>query len=222
MTDVVADAYATMADFRTYLRVTAITDATDPDTTIELIALEAAARAIERACNRRFTVKTGSATARYFTARYTPDTYPSNPSYLGGAVQHYVLPIDDTTLSPTAVAFDTTGNGDYDTTTTAYRLGPLSASVRGLPYSLLIFDSGQYPPTFSDGVKVTDDWGWAAIPNTIRSANLLQAARFVKRRDSPFGVAGSPDMGNELRLLSKLDPDVAIMIGAYKNNWGAV
>jgi hypothetical protein len=74
---------------------------------------------------------------------------------------------------------------------------------------------------YQDSVEVAALWGWTSVPPTIMQANLIQAARFLKRRDAPFGVAGSLELGSEIRLLSKLDPDVALMVGAYKRNWGA-
>lgn len=60
------------------------------------------------------------------------------------------------------------------------------------------------------------------VPAGVRLACLMQASRWYKRRDAAFGVLGSPDMGNMTRLLSKLDPDVAVLLSGFKNNWGAV
>jgi hypothetical protein len=118
------------------------------------------------------------------------------------------------------VAFDATGNGAYTTTVTGYRAGPMNAPDKGLPYNSLLFDLGVVPPLWEEGVRVTVAWGWAAHPPAVVGANLLQAHRFLKRRDSPFGVAGSPELGNELRLLAKVDPDVAVMLSPYKLDWG--
>jgi hypothetical protein len=226
MVDVVADAYATMADFRTYLNVTATTDATDPNTTIELIALESAARAIEAACSRTFKQDTESVTARYFTPTIIDGRDPivyATSAFPFSWLRHYVMTIDDVSdTTGLLVDFDATGNGSYSISTTAFRVGPSNAPARGRPYNRIIFDTGIYPPIYEESVRVTADWGWSAIPNTIRNANLLQAARFVNRRNSPYGIAGSPEMGNEMRLLAKLDADVLLMIGGFRNNWGAV
>lgn len=63
---------------------------------------------------------------------------------------------------------------------------------------------------------LTAVWGWPDIPATIVQATNLQGARFFKRRDAPFGVAGSPDSGSEMRLLERVDPDVAVMCKAYR------
>jgi len=219
MTDVIADAYATMANFRTFVRNSATTDATDVDTHDELIALEAAARAIERICNRRFTVAGVTATARVFTpTRGKPAT-----TWSGAWWDRTTCDIDDVfDDTGMVVKFDTTGNGDFGDAITTYRLAPLNAAEYSLPYTQLIFDYGTAVPLLAESVQVTALWGWDAIPTTIENANMIQAARFLKRRDAPFGVAGSVDMGSELRLLAKVDPDVAVMLQTYKRTWGAV
>lgn len=224
MTDVVADAYATMAEFRTFLRVTATTDATDADTGLELIALEAASKAIDVACNRNFRPAAAQVSARYFTSTATPSpvTY-AIPALPGAAwLRHSVLHIDDVCDDTgITVAFDASGDGDFTTAVTAYRLGPLNAPSRGEPWSKIIFNTGTYPPALEDGVRVEALWGWTAIPSIVTNACLIQAARFLKRRDAAFGIAGSPDMGSELRLLARLDPDVALMVASLRRNWGA-
>jgi hypothetical protein len=219
------DAYTDLDTFRLFIRSAAVADdIDDPDSAIEALAVESAARAIDRACGRTFRLADVTASARYFT--YTPPrgwdvpVYDPNPQ---DWYRHAVLPIDDVAdTTGMIVTFDTSGNGDYTLATTEYRVGPSNATARQMPYSSLIFDSGTYPPSCTEGVKVEALWGWGAIPQTIVNANLIQASRFYKRRDAPFGIAGSPDMGSELRLLAKLDPDVALMVGAYKRNWGAV
>ena len=70
-------------------------------------------------------------------------------------------------------------------------------------------------------MKVTARWGWAAVPSTIKQATLLQASRLLARRDAPFGIAGSPDVGSEIRLLARVDPDVAVAVAPYRRWWGA-
>jgi hypothetical protein len=222
MPEMVADAYASMATFRTFVRNAATSDATDPDSALELLALESAARAIDRACDRRFAVTAAQASARTFTAQFLQSRDPLGYSPYPQLRRH-VVDIDD--LADTTgmtVEFDTTGNGGYNLATTAYRTGPANAASRGLPFTRLLFDSGTYPPLNDEGVRVTAKWGWAAVPTTIQNANLIQAARFLKRRDAAFGISGSPEMQGEIRLLAKLDPDVAIMVGAFRRNWGAV
>lgn len=214
MTDVVADAYATMATFRTFVRNAATTDATDADTADELLALEAAARAIDTYCNRTFRVAGITATARIFTPRRSRDRWPY--------WERVVCPIDDVfDDTGMVVKFDTTGNGDFGDAITTYRLGPFNADAHDLPFTELVFDYGTAVPLLAKSVEVTALWGWDAIPSPVAMANLLQASRFLKRRDAPFGVAGSPEMGSEIRLLARLDPDVAVSLNGYRRLWGA-
>ena len=65
--------------------------------------------------------------------------------------------------------------------------------------------------TLAVPVRLADTAG----PLTIASACRLQAARLAKRRDAPFGIAGSAEFGSELRLLSSLDPDVRILCAPF-------
>jgi hypothetical protein len=60
------------------------------------------------------------------------------------------------------------------------------------------------------------------VPKMVKLATQLQASRWFKRRDAPFGVLGSPELGNYTRLLDKLDPDVQLLISGYgeRNRWG--
>jgi hypothetical protein len=64
-------------------------------------------------------------------------------------------------------------------------------------------------------VKVTALWGWTAVPVAVKQATLLQASRFFSRRHSPYGVAGSPELGSEIRLLARVDPDVGVSLRDY-------
>jgi hypothetical protein len=60
------------------------------------------------------------------------------------------------------------------------------------------------------------------VPSSVKLACQLQASRWYKRQDAPFGVLGSPEFGNYSRLLSQLDPDVEVMLGGYgtRKRWG--
>lgn len=193
--------YASLTQFEAFIR-----DESTADRDLKLLALEASSRAIDRTTNRRFDVAGVTATARYFTPYHKEDG-------------RWAVRVDDLTDSTDlAVKLDTTGNGDYGTTVTTFRLGPLNAPSRGRPWTELLFDSGTaVPRRWVDSIEVTARWGWTAVPTTITNACLIQASRFFKRRDAPFGIAGSPELGSELRLLAKLDPDVAVMIGPFRS-----
>lgn len=69
--------------------------------------------------------------------------------------------------------------------------------------------------------QFTDNPITGEIPAEIKLACLIQASRLVTRKDAPFGIAGSPDVGSEMRLLAKLDPDVQVLVRPHKSWWGA-
>ncbi len=87
-------------------------------------------------------------------------------------------------------------------------VGPYRVSAANTPNANLLY--------------VTASFGWPAIPVQIRQAALIQASRLFSRRSSPFGVAGSAEMGSEMRLLSKLDPDVEILLKPFVKGWYVV
>jgi hypothetical protein len=206
--------YASLAMFRSFIRNQQAAS-TDEDGALELLALEAAARAIDRECGRRFGVMS-TATARVYTAGLY--TGPVGWPFYG---RRYAVDVDDFSDPSPTVAFDSNGNGSYTIATTAFRAMPANApAYDGRPYTALLFDLGVLPPFNANGIQVTAKWGWIETPSAVVYANLLQASRFLKRRDSPYGVAGSPDMGNEIRLLAKLDPDVALSLRSYRAEWG--
>jgi hypothetical protein len=105
-----------------------------------------------------------------------------------------------------------------------YTLEPVNAAFKGKPYERLVVDpdSTAKPTSEAHGVTATSaNWGWDAVPVPVEQATLLQASRFHARRFSPYGVAGSPEQGSELRLLAKLDPDVAVALGGGFVRWWA-
>ncbi len=202
-----APSYATAAQLRTYMRMDAVTaDATDiaQDTLVHTPAVEAASRAIDAATGRQF--GSVASEARYYTARYHPER------------QRYVIPIDDA-MAAVTLAADLDYSGTYATAVTAFALLPRNASVKGRPATDIELLSAAAKTTGGERYKATSAWGWTSVPSTILEATLLQASRIAKRRDAPFGVAGSPEMGNEIRLLAKLDPDVEKMVSAYRRYW---
>jgi len=201
-----APVYETAANLRTYMRMDAVTaDATDiaQDTIVHTPALTAASRAIDRATSRQF----GSVTvvARYYTARWDASRYL------------YTVSVDDIQdVTGLAIAADLDASGNFATTCTVKQTLPLNAIAKGGVVTDILFSGGT---TATGRTKVTAVWGWTAVPAVIKEATLLQASRIVKRRDAPFGVAGSPEFGNELRLLPKLDPDVEIMVQTLRRYW---
>ncbi len=191
--------YITLAAFKRYVRIGAA-DALD-DAELAL-AITAASRALDRETNRQFGIVEGAAEARTYTAEWK--------SRRGV----YVVEIDDL---QTLTDFVVTVNGQA---VTDYTLLPLNAAQEGKPYERLHIRTAT--TSNNDGLGPTIDaaafWGWTAVPTLAEQATSVQANRFLKRRESPLGIAGSPDLGNELRLLAKMDPDVAVMVAALRRN----
>jgi hypothetical protein len=126
------------------------------------------------------------------------------------------------------VDFDFDGSGSYATSVPDFTLLPINAAADSRPWTTLWLRptaSGWYfPVTYLNPapIRVTATWGWASVPTAIKQATLLQANRFYNRRHSPYGIAGSPETGSELRLLARLDVDVALIVQPYVKRWGAV
>jgi hypothetical protein len=156
------------------------------------LAVSSASRAIDTFARRQFG-KVDALEAR----RYLPRRASGPVAY---APTSYLLDIDDlataTGLLVDGVAAD------------PLLLAPPNAVTVGRPYTRIGVTTG-------NEVTVTGTWGWPAVPDAIVQACLLQASRFYIRRFSPYGVAGSPTEGSEIRLLSRLDPDVAVALRSY-------
>jgi hypothetical protein len=181
--------YVTAANVASYLRVTDNVD----DTWFTTWA-SASSRAVDRACNRQFGQLAAPA-ARVYRRRpaYNADT------------GLWVLEVDD--------FMDTTGmliNG-VAYASSGVTLLPDNAAAEGRPWTRIGFTSWPVQPVAGSPVPytITARWGWSAVPSQVPAACYLQCARWNFRRDAPAGVAGSPDQGSEIRLLARLDPDVA-------------
>lgn len=195
--------YITPEELAHYLRVD---DQLDDDELADAVA--GASRAVDRSTFRQFG-KTDAPEARVFTPTW---------SYKRGA---WVVECDDFHTVPTSVAVDTARDGTYSTSVDPVAFGvllPANAAQEGRPWERLTLRAGSGVTLYGlDGeVRVTTVWGWSAVPPGVVTATKLQAARLHARRSAPFGIAGSPDSGSELRLLARVDPDVAVMLGDYR------
>ncbi len=186
--------YATSTELGGYLRI----DDLDDDVEAAL-AVAAASRAIDDHTNRQFGLL-DAPEARLYTARYDYDR------------RTWVVDVDD---FQTDTGLVVTVDGDPVAT---FDLEPINAAGKGRPWTRIGFTAGSEvtPTGCRHEVSATARWGWTEFPLPVAQATLLQGARFFQRRGAPFGVAGSPEMGSELRLLSKVDPDVAVML----RGWG--
>lgn len=196
-------------------------DETD-DLFIEIV-IEAASRAIDQATNRQFG-NLSPAAARYYDGLKTapPSRLWPTVTAQGPWGDRQAVEVDDLmTTTDLAVAFDRDADGTFEDVITDYDLWPWNAEADGRPWTHLVFRPTVSVPVGQRAVQVTAEWGWLDVPQLVVQACLMQTNRWVKRREAPFGVAGSPDLGSELRLLAKLDPDVAVAVGVLKRPWAA-
>lgn len=197
--------YATTAEARSY--VTRHADTVD-DTELAL-AITASSRAIDLHTHRQFGVVT--AQERFYTPRWDRRRC------------RWIIEFDDL-MSESGADYqlqDADGNdrGAID----AYTLEDVNAAAIGRPWTrMVVKPTSTYLPTgLENEAAFTAPWGWTAVPDTIKQATLLQTSRLFTRRNAPFGIAGSPESGSEMRLLARVDPDVAVTIAPYVRWWAA-
>lgn len=187
--------YVTVAELKADLRI----DPADTTDDVQIARkITAASRAVDNHTHRQFGQAT-AAEARLYTARYDCSR------------GKWVIEIDD--LQDATGLAVTTAAG----TINLLEKQPVNAAFKGKPWTRLVVDpdAAVKPKGTENEVTVTAKFGWSAVPVPIKEATLLQASRLVKRRDAPFGVAGSPEVGSEMRLLAKVDPDVAVTLRPY-------
>ncbi|TDB71801.1 phage gp6-like head-tail connector protein [Micromonospora sp. 15K316] len=147
----------------------------------------AASRAVDKRCNRQFGIVDAPEARTY-----------RRPAVYDVVSGLWLLEIDDvqdvTGLRVAGVAYADSGAV----------LLPDDAELRGRPYERLGFADFPGAPVVVEAL-----WGWPEIPAQVIQACKLQVSRWSSRRHSPYGIAGSPSDGSEMRLLSRLDPDVA-------------
>lgn len=201
-----APEYVALEDFREYVRVHS--DADDADDSELEDALAGAHRSVDDHCQRQFG-KTDAPESRYYVPRWSKTR------------RAWLVATDDlSTAVGLTVHLDTGQDGAFATEVTSYLLRPSNAAARGKPWEGLAFSApaGAIVRGLPDEVRVSaaaGGFGWLAVPRTVLLASKLQGSRFLSRRDAPFGVAGNPEQGSELRLLAKVDPDVAVMLRGF-------
>jgi hypothetical protein len=123
-----------------------------------------------------------------------------------------------------AVKTDTAGDGTWATTWTIgtdFQLEPLNAAANGGAYAfrkIVAIGSKTFPTLSGSGgqrptLQVTARHGWSQVPDPVREATLLMAARLYRRKDAPFGVAGFDDFG-PVRI-TRQDSDVVALLAPY-------
>jgi len=199
----IVNGYTTLAILKGYVGI-ASADTVD-DTTLEQ-AVEAASRAIDNYCGRRFYAD-GAATARLYR--------PVAAGY---------LEVDDiSTTTSLVVKTDENDDATFEitwTVATDLQLEPLNGvgpSGEAWPYTLLRAVGVYEFPTANDhaSAQVTAKWGWTTAPEPVQQACLQLSAEMWKRKDAPFGVAGVGDFG-VLRIASDGMRQVASLLGPYR------
>lgn len=197
----ITNGYCTLAELKASLN---ITDAVD-DTALEA-AITASSRMVDDYTERFFYVNgsSGSPVTRYYTA-----------------LDPYTINVDDITLV-SEIATDDNFDFTYGTvfTTSDYMVEPINNPIKSWPYNrILAIGSYIFPYQLPQAVRVKGVWGFTAIPPEVNMATLIQSSRIFGRRQSPFGIAGSPDLGT-VRLFSRLDADVEVLLRPFRKNGG--
>lgn len=197
----ITNGYCTLNELRASLAV----EDTNDDTALES-AIVATSRMIDDYTGRFFYADgtVASPVTRYYTAQ---DPWTMN--------------VDDV-VTITEIATDDNFNQTWGTvwSTSDYMVEPINNPRKGWPYTrILATGSYVFPYYLPQAVRVKGAWGWSSVPSEVNAACLIQSSRLFVRRQSPFGIAGTPELGT-VRLLSRLDPDVEALLRPFKKNNG--
>lgn len=194
----IGDPYATMAELKQRMKIPAA-DTQDDDRLTQ--AVTAASRGIERVCKRQFN-RAEEATVR--TVAPLRDRLLITPDF------H--------TDDGLAVATDSAADGTFATTLNPadLQLEPLDGvqdGIEGWPYwRIRAVGASAFPRTERASVRVTAQWGWAAVPADIKEACLIAAAELFKLVDAPLGVTGMQDWG---MIRVRDNPKVYSLVAPY-------
>ena len=194
--------YTTLQDVKTGLQ---IEDSND-DTDIQA-AIISASRMIDDYCQRGFYQEgtLASPVVKYYT--------PVSPWYL--EIDDLIEPVEVATRANQTGPFNTIWNLDTD-----LMYEPVNNPELGRPVTrLLAVTRYVFPYFFPQTVKITGVWGYSSIPVEVQMACKIQASRLFVRKQSPFGIAGSLELGT-VRLNSRLDPDVEMLLKTFRRNFG--
>ena len=189
-----ANEYITSSELKATLTLTSETYA-DADIAV---AIEAASRALDKACGRRFWLDDVAAT-RYYERE-----------------NNRLVVIDDL-VTLTSVKTDPDGTGTYSgtwTENTDFVFHPFNASADSAPYTMIerLPAASNVLPSGPRRIQVIGIFGWADIPPQIIEATSVMSTRFLKRmREAPFGIAGMGYDGGAV-LVPKVDPDMMTLI----------
>lgn len=184
--------YVTAAELKEYLHI-----GDNADDAFIAVWVTTVSRNVDDHCGRQFG-KVASAEERYYTPFY--DRHE----------KAWFVNIDDLQDTTGMTVVDENGAAVTD-----YVLLPRNAAVKGRPYEQLRLTSG------TGELTAEASWGWNAAPSAVKTGVFLQGARLAARRDSPFGISGSPSEQGEIRLLAQLDPDFRTSLKPLVRKWWA-
>ncbi len=197
--------YTTLADVKNALQIEDTLD----DTAIQA-AILTASRQIDEYCQRFFYQEGTQAmpSVRYYTA-YSPWYVETDD-----IVQITELACDPDFDQSYAQIWEVT-NPPLDV-----MYEPVNNPKKGSPYTrILAIGSYVFPYFFPQTVRVSGIFGFPEVPYEVELACKIQASRLFVRKQSPFGIAGSVELGT-VRLNSRLDPDVEMLLKTFRRNKG--
>lgn len=197
--------YTTLAEVKNGLQIDDIYD----DTAIEA-AILAASRMIDDYC-QRFFYKEGTVqnpATKYYTA-YSPWYIETDD----------IVQVTELACDPD---FDQSYAQIWNVTTPPLDVmyEPVNNPSQGFPYTrILAIGSYVFPYFFPQTVRIKGIFGYPEVPYEVQLACKIQASRLFVRKQSPFGIAGSVELGT-VRLNSRLDPDVEMLLKTFRRNKG--
>lgn len=185
--------YVTAAQLKSYLKIQH-----DDDDLFLANWATAVARNVDDYCSRQFG-QVGTAETRYYTPVWDRNECKT------------FIEIDDLQDVTGFKLFNPDG-----TEITDYTFYPRNALVKGMVYTEVAVET-----RYTKEMSALGLWGWTSVPASIPTSTYIQASRLDARRSSPFGIAGSPTDGSEIRLLAQLDPDFKTTLKPYVRKWYA-
>lgn len=179
-------------------------------------SIDAAERAIDQFCGWHFDKVTGEERLYYLPAN---KNHPIDVDPIAGASNA------DAIAAITAFDIDDDGDGSYGDDWMPgqghdFVLEPLNGTlggIRGIP-RFRIRPVDEAWPSGAVGrpqVRITADWGWPTIPDVVKTATLIQSARYAQRRVSREGIAGFEGAG--VIRTTGADRDVMEMLMGYRH-----
>jgi hypothetical protein len=198
------NAYTTLASVTAELGITNA----NSDARIEA-AINSASRQIDDYTGRRFWQDSTVQTREFYA-----DDYREIVSDAGQV-------LDISTATGLIVKLDTNDDGTFGTTLTVgthFVLLPTNAADDSDPYTgIRMVDSVYNFPRYTSGrpgVQVTAKFGWAAVPDPVQQACLIQSVLLFKATDAAMGGLSFGD-GAFMRVRGGLNPIAASLVERY-------